>query len=69
MVPLVEDLDYMTQTNLGLITTLQLGQDIQGFAMGHLTMLAAHPMKELSGQQCLEKQQVEGPHPHPYSFP
>ena len=42
MVPLVEDPNYMTQTTLGLVPTLQPGPDELGSAVVHQTMFVVH---------------------------
>ena len=38
----VEDPNYVTQTNLGLVPALWLGQDELGFVMVHQMMFAVH---------------------------
>ena len=67
MVPPAENPNYVTQINLGLVPTLQAGQDELGFATVHQIIPAVHPTKKLYGWQWWEKQQVEGP--CPYSTP
>ena len=60
MVPPVEDPDYVTWMNLGLVPPLWLGQDVLGFAAVHQTMPVVYLTKKLCDQW--EKQQVDGPH-------
>ena len=61
-VPPVEDPNYATRINLGLVPTLQLGQDELGFAVTHQTMFAVCLTKKPCAQWQPEKQHVDGPH-------